>query len=67
MPGQLALRNVSVSLAGRSVLHDVSLTVGPDSRVGLLGPNGVGKTTLLSTAPDCCRPIAAPSSARPTT
>ncbi|HVC26049.1 MAG TPA: ABC-F family ATP-binding cassette domain-containing protein [Acidimicrobiales bacterium] len=30
------------------VLDDVSLSVGPRSRIGVLGPNGVGKSTLLS-------------------
>ncbi|MHB8378342.1 MAG: ABC-F family ATP-binding cassette domain-containing protein [Acidimicrobiales bacterium] len=29
------------------MLHDVSLTVGPQSHVGVIGPNGVGKSTLL--------------------
>ena len=47
MPGQLFLRRCSVSLAGRTVLRDVSVTVGPRTRLGLLGPNGVGKSTLL--------------------
>src|SRR3954451_14087644 len=47
MPAQLAIRRVSVSLAGRSVLSSVSFAVGPDARIGLLGRNGVGKTTLL--------------------
>ncbi|WP_320672541.1 ABC-F family ATP-binding cassette domain-containing protein [Patulibacter defluvii] len=31
----------------RTVLHDVSLTVHRDSRIGLVGPNGAGKSTLL--------------------
>jgi len=45
---------VRVHLAGvaryqgaATILHDVTLTVGPHSRLGLVGPNGVGKTTLL--------------------
>jgi ATPase subunit of ABC transporter with duplicated ATPase domains len=31
----------------RPVLDDVTLTVGDHSRLGLVGPNGVGKSTLL--------------------
>ena len=29
------------------VLDGVSVTVGPRARIGVVGPNGVGKTTLL--------------------
>ncbi|MHB1986412.1 MAG: ABC-F family ATP-binding cassette domain-containing protein [Acidimicrobiales bacterium] len=29
------------------ILVDVELTVGPEHRIGIIGPNGVGKTTLL--------------------
>src|SRR3954452_12747830 len=29
------------------VLDDVSVSIGPESRLGVVGPNGVGKTTLL--------------------
>jgi ATPase subunit of ABC transporter with duplicated ATPase domains len=32
---------------GRTVLSDVSLKIGPRSCLGVIGPNGVGKTTLL--------------------
>jgi macrolide transport system ATP-binding/permease protein len=38
---------VSVSYGDRRVLTDVSLTVAPGARVGLIGENGAGKSTLL--------------------
>jgi macrolide transport system ATP-binding/permease protein len=34
-------------LGGRCILHDVSFTLSPDARIVLVGPNGIGKTTLL--------------------
>jgi iron complex transport system ATP-binding protein len=40
-------RNVNVTLAGRLVLRDVSLTLSSGRLVALAGPNGAGKTTLL--------------------
>jgi iron complex transport system ATP-binding protein len=43
----IALQNVSASLGGRVVLHDISVAVGPGEFVALCGPNGAGKTTLL--------------------
>lgn len=47
MPAQLTARHLTVSLGPLVVLHDVSLVVGLRARIGLLGPNGVGKSTLL--------------------
>ena len=43
----LAVRGVSVDLAGRAVLHDVDLDVPAGRTVAVLGPSGSGKTTLL--------------------
>ena len=47
MPGSLAARNISKSYAAVQVLDDVSLVVAPGDRVGIVGPNGIGKSTLL--------------------
>ncbi|MBI5320429.1 ABC transporter ATP-binding protein [Bradyrhizobium sp.] len=43
----LTTQNLGVTLAGRAVLSDVSLSLSPAHLVALVGPNGAGKTTLL--------------------
>jgi ATPase subunit of ABC transporter with duplicated ATPase domains len=43
----LVAHHISVERSGVDVLTDVSLTVAPRSRVGVVGPNGVGKSTFL--------------------
>ncbi|HUZ09161.1 MAG TPA: ABC-F family ATP-binding cassette domain-containing protein [Acidimicrobiales bacterium] len=39
--------HLGVDHGGRSVLRDVTVTVGPTTCLGVVGPNGVGKSTLL--------------------
>lgn len=43
--------------AGRTVLHDVSLTIQPGDFYGVIGPNGAGKSTLLKTLTGLLTPI----------
>jgi branched-chain amino acid transport system ATP-binding protein len=45
----LALSAVDVSRGSSHILHKVSFDVGPGRIVGLLGRNGAGKTTCIST------------------
>lgn len=47
MPMLLEVKNVSVTLGGAEVLHDVSFTVEEGSVTAVIGPNGSGKTTLF--------------------
>jgi zinc/manganese transport system ATP-binding protein len=54
----LTVEGVSVSLAGRQILQDVSFTVGAGQFTGLIGPNGAGKTTLLRVILGLQRPTA---------
>src|SRR4026209_1052842 len=46
-PMRVQLADIAKSYGAQVVLDDVSLTIGPRARIGLVGPNGVGKSTLL--------------------
>jgi ATPase subunit of ABC transporter with duplicated ATPase domains len=68
MSGQISLRSVSVGFGARRVLTDVDLTVAAGDRLGVVAPNGVGKSTLLRViagelAPESGVVVRAPASA----
>ncbi len=46
----LELRHVYKAYGGEEVLHDISLSLPEGEAIGIAGPNGCGKTTLLKIA-----------------
>ena len=50
MTTALELDRVSVDIAGRRVVDNLSLTVAPGEVVGIVGANGCGKTTVIRAA-----------------
>ena len=68
MTASLHARDISLALGARHILTGVDLAVDPGQRIGLVGPNGVGKSTLLRVVagqlqPDAGRVTLAPASA----
>jgi len=44
----LTLKNLSVSIEGKKILHDISFDFKPKRTYAIMGPNGSGKSTLAS-------------------
>jgi ABC-type multidrug transport system fused ATPase/permease subunit len=49
--GEIEFRNVSFGYESKMVLQDVSLTIPAGKTTAVVGPTGVGKTTLISLIP----------------
>lgn len=52
----LELYNVSKSFEGRKMLDDFSYTFKKGEKIGIVGPNGIGKSTFLSIITEQIRP-----------
>ena len=50
--GQIKFNNVAFKYSdGREILNNINLEINPSEKVALIGPSGVGKTTLVSLIP----------------
>ncbi|PKN80070.1 MAG: ABC transporter ATP-binding protein [Candidatus Cloacimonetes bacterium HGW-Cloacimonetes-1] len=43
----IQVNSVSIEFGGNYILRDISCTVAKNSRIGMIGPNGCGKSTLI--------------------
>ena len=44
------IKNVSLTIEGKTIVKNVSINVLPGEIVGLMGPNGAGKTSTFNLA-----------------
>ncbi|RCK74589.1 MAG: ATPase [Ignavibacteriae bacterium] len=43
----ISVQNISIQFGGKYLFENLNFQISPNDRIGLIGPNGVGKTTLL--------------------
>lgn len=48
LEGRIELRGVRFKYGARAVLHGLDLDIAPGEMIGLVGPSGAGKTTLIN-------------------
>ena len=63
----LKATTVTLTRGDRTILRDVSVAVGPRTRLAIVGPNGVGKSTLLQVLTGDVEPDAGTVVAQPDT
>lgn len=54
----LILESVAVARGGRTLIENLSVTLGPGDAALVTGPNGIGKSSLLRVAAGLLRPVA---------
>ncbi|MDN4491914.1 ATP-binding cassette domain-containing protein [Ureibacillus aquaedulcis] len=52
----MELKNIGVNFSGRDILKEVSITFHPREIIGLVAPNGTGKSTLMNVIMNYLRP-----------
>ncbi|MDI6780027.1 MAG: ABC-F family ATP-binding cassette domain-containing protein [Bacteroidota bacterium] len=52
----LLLQNISIQFGGKYLFKNLTVQIGPHDRIGLVGTNGTGKTTLLKILVELAQP-----------
>lgn len=53
----IEIKNLSAGYDNRTVLHDINLTIYERDFLGIIGPNGGGKTTLIKCILGLLKPL----------